>query len=71
MAVDTPGRFCGPNKAVASVGPSDWPQVANAVALNSATVANNGGSQAHENMQPYLTLSYCIALIQAIFPSPN
>ena len=29
-----------------------------------------GGSQAHENMQPYLTISFCIAL-QGIFPSQN
>ena len=29
-----------------------------------------GGSQAHLNMQPYLTLSFCVAL-QGIFPSPN
>ena len=29
-----------------------------------------GGSQAHLNMQPFLTLSFCIAL-QGIFPSPN
>lgn len=29
-----------------------------------------GGSQAHENMQPYLALNFCIAL-QGIFPSPN
>jgi microcystin-dependent protein len=35
-----------------------------------ASVANVGGSQAHDNMQPYLTLSWCIAL-QGIFPSPN
>ncbi len=42
----------------------------NAVALNAATVANVGGSQAHLNMQPFLTLSYCIALA-GIFPSPN
>jgi microcystin-dependent protein len=34
------------------------------------TVSNTGGSQPHENMQPYLTLSFCIAL-QGIFPSPN
>jgi len=32
------------------------------------TVGNVGGSQAHLNMQPFLTLSYCIAL-QGIFPS--
>ena len=34
------------------------------------TVANVGGSQAHLNMQPFLTLSFCIAL-QGIFPSRN
>jgi microcystin-dependent protein len=35
-----------------------------------STVANAGGSQAHLNMQPFLTLSFCIAL-QGIFPSPD
>jgi len=42
----------------------------NLVSLNPTTVANVGGSQAHLNMQPFLTLSFCIAL-QGIFPSPN
>jgi microcystin-dependent protein len=32
------------------------------------TVTSTGGSQAHQNMQPFLTLSFCIAL-QGIFPS--
>lgn len=40
------------------------------VALESNTVANVGGSQAHENRQPSLVISFCIAL-QGIFPSPN
>ena len=40
------------------------------VAMNSGSVTNAGGSQAHLNMQPFLTLSFCIAL-QGIFPSPN
>ena len=35
-----------------------------------STVTNQGGSQAHQNMQPYLVLSFCIAL-QGIFPSPT
>lgn len=35
-----------------------------------ASVSNIGGSQAHLNMQPFLTLSFCIAL-QGIFPSQN
>jgi microcystin-dependent protein len=43
---------------------------ANATTLQPSTIANVGGSQAHTNMQPFLTLSFCIAL-QGIFPSPN
>jgi microcystin-dependent protein len=43
---------------------------ANLVALNPQTVTNTGGSQAHLNMQPFLVLSFCIAL-QGIFPSQN
>lgn len=39
-------------------------------AAGAASVTNTGGSQAHLNMQPFLTLSFCIAL-QGIFPSPN
>ncbi len=40
----------------------------NLSAMIAGTVANTGGSQAHLNMQPFLTLSFCIAL-QGIFPS--
>lgn len=39
-------------------------------AMATGTVSNVGGSQAHLNMQPFLTLNFCIAL-QGIFPSPN
>ena len=38
--------------------------------LDPGSVTNVGGSQAHLNMQPFLTLSFCIAL-QGIFPSPT
>jgi microcystin-dependent protein len=38
--------------------------------LSPTTITNVGGSQVHLNMQPFLTLSFCIAL-QGIFPSPN
>lgn len=38
--------------------------------LNPLTVGNVGGSQGHPNQQPYLTLSFCIALV-GIFPSQN
>jgi microcystin-dependent protein len=40
------------------------------VAMAPEAITNVGGSQAHLNMQPFLTLSFCIAL-QGIFPSPN
>jgi microcystin-dependent protein len=42
----------------------------NLTPLHPATVTNLGGSQPHENMQPYLTLTFCVALI-GVFPSQN
>jgi microcystin-dependent protein len=41
---------------------------ANLTSLIPGTIGNVGGSQAHLNMQPFLVLSFCIAL-QGIFPS--
>jgi microcystin-dependent protein len=38
--------------------------------LSPGTLGNVGGSQAHLNMMPFLTLTFCIAL-QGIFPSRN
>lgn len=38
--------------------------------LAPSTVGNAGGSQPHENMQPYLTINFIIAL-QGIFPSQS
>jgi len=43
---------------------------ANLAALSPGSVTIVGGSQAHLNMQPLLTLNFCIALL-GIFPSPN
>ena len=40
----------------------------NLVGMSPQAVGNVGGSQAHLNMQPFLTLNFCIAL-QGIFPS--
>jgi microcystin-dependent protein len=42
----------------------------NPVALGAGMVTNTGGSQPHNNMMPYLALTFCIAL-QGIFPSRN
>jgi microcystin-dependent protein len=35
-----------------------------------ATITNTGGSQPHENRQPYLVIN-CIIALQGIFPSQN
>ena len=38
--------------------------------LATNSVTNTGGSQPHQNQQPFTVLTFCIAL-QGIFPSPN
>ncbi len=46
------------------------PGAGSKVTLSPATIGNVGGSQAHNNMQPYLVLNFIVAL-QGIFPSKN
>jgi len=38
--------------------------------MNPASVGPTGGSQPHNNMQPYLVINFCIALV-GVFPSRN
>ena len=57
------GRFLGGSADV-------YAPLSNPTSLRPGTITNAGGSQAHNNDQPYLVLSFCIAL-QGIFPSPN
>jgi Microcystin-dependent protein len=42
----------------------------NLVSMNAGCIGNTGGSQPHENRQPYTVLNFIIAL-QGIFPSRN
>lgn len=58
------------NNLIAKTGANTFGPPVSLQAAGSAAVTNTGGSQAHLNMQPFLTLSFCIAL-QGIFPSPN
>ncbi|WP_245840780.1 phage tail protein [Puniceibacterium sediminis] len=46
------------------------PEAPNMTALREGTVSYASGGQPHENMQPYLTVAFCIAL-QGLFPSQN
>jgi microcystin-dependent protein len=80
---EMPTHFHGLNASTTDSGGSDDPTgrflgsasnlyhtPASLTPMNPGTITNTGGSQAHQNMQPFLTLSFCIAL-QGIFPSPN
>ena len=46
------------------------PGSSNMVAMNPGMVTATGGSQPHENRQPYLCLNFCIAL-SGIYPSQS
>ena len=49
---------------------STYGGASNLTVMSAAAIGNVGGSQPHENRQPFLTLNFCIAL-QGIFPSPT
>lgn len=69
-ATSATGNASNPTGNVLAAANNLYTAPANLTSLSPSTVANAGGSQAHLNMQPFLTLSFCIAL-QGIFPSPN
>lgn len=57
--------------STASPGDSFYgPSNSNQVPLNPASVSIVGSGQAHANIQPYLTLNWCIAQV-GIYPSRN
>ena len=69
QATSNPGNTTNPSGgflAVSTVSSYVTPQ--DLVPLAPASVAPVGGGQAHETMQPFLALTFCIAL-QGIFPS--
>lgn len=45
-----------------------YASAANLAPLVAASVSTIGGSQAHENRQPFLALSFCMATTTGIFP---
>jgi len=56
--------------AITTQNPYTAPPGANLAAMNAGCVSSTGGSQPHENRQPYLVLNFIIAL-SGIFPSRN
>ena len=67
---ETPGGNVWAKKARDDDYSAAAPDVTMRVDAASVSVANTGGSQAHENRQPFLTVNFIIAL-QGIFPSRN
>jgi microcystin-dependent protein len=57
-----------PTNAVLAQSGQIYSDSSNLVDMVSGTMTNSGGGQAHENMQPWLALNFCIAL-QGLFPS--
>jgi microcystin-dependent protein len=58
------------NNIPAAVGGGIYAPPSNLTTLEPSSVSNVGGSQPHENRQPFLVLNVCIAL-QGTFPSQN
>jgi microcystin-dependent protein len=56
--------------AAATAPVSPYAALAAQVQMNSASIGNYGGSQPHENRQPYVVMNWVIALT-GIFPSRN
>ena len=70
QASPSTGDAVNPTGAVLAAMSNAYRGADNATTLNPASVTDVGGGQAHENMQPFLVLTFCIAL-QGIFPSSS
>ena|SRR5205085_3424021 len=72
MATTTAGTQANPggNLLANSQGPQPFLQEGPDGQLNNQAIQPAGGSQPHENMQPYLGINYIISLF-GIFPSPT
>ncbi len=64
------GAVANPLGAVLGAANNVYHAPVDATTMSPGSVTTVGGSQPHDNTQPSLTLSFCIAL-QGIFPSPN
>lgn len=72
-ATSVPATAGNPSNArllAQSKGAALYANASNFATMDPQAIGNTGGSQPHQNMQPFLTLNFSIAL-QGIFPSPN
>jgi len=64
------GNLAAPSGALPAAGIDTYSQAGPDGAMAATVLTPSGGGQPHENRQPFLTLSYVIAL-QGIFPSQS
>lgn len=64
---DTPTAASYLSRSSGTLGYQPAPATPN-TPFASAAISSTGGSQAHENMQPYMTLNFCVAL-EGVYPS--
>lgn len=69
-ASDQAGDTPVPVDAVLGRANNLYGEAANLTPLRPGTIADGGGGQGHQNMQPYLGVNFVIAL-QGLFPSRN
>ncbi len=70
QASSDPSDNQDPTNAVLAKSGQIYRNSTNLVDMVSGTMTNAGGGQAHENLQPFLAVNFCIAL-QGLFPSRN
>ena len=73
VAVSTPGNQTSPTNnlpADTNLFDNEYSNASGNTTMNSSMIGNTGNGQPVDNMQPYTTVHYIIAL-QGIFPSPN
>src|SRR4051812_46119496 len=70
QASTTSGDTASANNTVLAAALNLYGPPGNLTTLVPTSITNFGGSQAHTNMQPFLVLTFCIAL-QGIFPSQS
>jgi microcystin-dependent protein len=71
VANASPATTGRPDGAVPARAAADiYAPAPDGTAMNAGHIGNTGGSQPFNNLQPYLTVNFCIAL-QGIFPSRN
>ncbi len=69
-ATSANGAQASPQSAIWAKNNTQFSTTAPNGTMNPAAIANSGGSQPHDNMMPYLPVSFIIAL-NGYYPSPN